>query len=161
MSARRALGYNPAACLWTLDEPDNYPASPPTCGGTSIRSHRFPALPAGGRRAPVCDRAGGAGWPRWRMDEAGNLVVTVAATAGLEDRAAVIIQNHLDMVTVKTADKQHDFRRDPLEPASGRWLAAGGSHHAGCRQRRGLCRRTGADDRPGGACIRHWSCCSP
>lgn len=51
----------------------------------------------------------------WRMDEAGNLVVYVAATGELGDRAAVIIQNHLDMVAVKTTDKEHDFSRDALD----------------------------------------------
>jgi len=50
----------------------------------------------------------------WRMDATGNLLVSVAATAGREDRPAVIIQNHLDMVTVKTGDKDHDFTRQPL-----------------------------------------------
>ena len=50
----------------------------------------------------------------WRMDTTGNLLVSVAATAGREDRPAVIIQNHLDMVTVKTGDKDHDFTRQPL-----------------------------------------------
>ncbi|WP_197911904.1 zinc-binding metallopeptidase family protein [Kineobactrum salinum] len=51
---------------------------------------------------------------RWQKDSTGNLVVSVPASAGREDRSTVIIQNHLDMVTVKTGDKDHDFRRDPL-----------------------------------------------
>lgn len=55
-----------------------------------------------------------AGGHSWRMDEEGNLVVAVAASAGMENRETVIIQNHLDMVTVKTQEKQHDFTRDPL-----------------------------------------------
>ena len=50
----------------------------------------------------------------WRMDDEGNVVVTVPATPGFEPRGTVIIQNHLDMVTVKKADKEHDFSRDPL-----------------------------------------------
>ena len=50
----------------------------------------------------------------WRMDGAGNLVVAVPANRGREGGEPVIIQNHLDMVTVKTAAKEHDFSRDPL-----------------------------------------------
>lgn len=50
----------------------------------------------------------------WQTDARGNLVVRVPGSAGRESESAVIIQNHLDMVTVKTDDKQHDFTRDPL-----------------------------------------------
>lgn len=61
----------------------------------------------------------------WSMDEVGNLVISVAATGGMEDRPTVIIQNHLDMVTVKTGDKSHDFHTQglTLEVADG-WLKA-------------------------------------
>jgi dipeptidase D len=38
---------------------------------------------------------------RWRLDDFGNLVVYVPASAGLEAAPVVVIQNHLDMVTVK------------------------------------------------------------
>ena len=51
----------------------------------------------------------------WEMDAEGNLVVRVAASASMESSGIVIIQNHLDMVTVKTEDKDHDFFRDPLQ----------------------------------------------
>jgi dipeptidase D len=51
----------------------------------------------------------------WQMDEQGNLLVRVPASPGLEASGTVIIQNHLDMVTVKTEDKAHDFSRDPLD----------------------------------------------
>ena len=51
----------------------------------------------------------------WRTDDVGNLVITVPATAGMEKRPTVIVQNHLDMVTVKTEDKTHDFLNDPLD----------------------------------------------
>ena len=61
----------------------------------------------------------------WRMDEVGNLVVTVPASPGMEGKGTVIIQNHLDMVTVKTGDKEHDFYTQPLtlEVKEG-WLKA-------------------------------------
>lgn len=47
-------------------------------------------------------------------DAAGNLVVYVPASPGCEAAQTVVIQNHLDMVTVKTGDKEHDFNSDPL-----------------------------------------------
>jgi dipeptidase D len=79
-----------------------------------------------------------AGGHSWRMDDEGNLVVAVAATAGMEDRQTVIIQNHLDMVTVKNEDKQHDFSRDPLSlHVEGDWVRAdrttlGADNGVGC-----------------------------
>jgi dipeptidase D len=75
---------------------------------------------------------------KWRMDEVGNLVVYVTATAGMEERETVIIQNHLDMVTVKTTECVHDFHTDPLtlKVADG-WLSAdrttlGADNGVGC-----------------------------
>ncbi len=75
---------------------------------------------------------------RWQTDAAGNLVIYVTATAGLEDRPTVVIQNHVDMVTVKTDDKDHDFSRDPLTlEISDGWLKAdrttlGADNGVGC-----------------------------
>jgi dipeptidase D len=51
---------------------------------------------------------------RTRMDDRGNLVVSVPASEGREESPRVIIQNHLDMVTVKSEEKCHDFYTDPL-----------------------------------------------
>jgi dipeptidase D len=51
----------------------------------------------------------------WRSDAEGNLLVSVPAKGGLDASGTVIIQNHLDMVTVKTEDKDHDFDTDPLD----------------------------------------------
>lgn len=48
------------------------------------------------------------------QDAIGNLVVYVPGSTGREAEPALIIQNHLDMVTVKTDDKEHDFSTDPL-----------------------------------------------
>ncbi len=50
-----------------------------------------------------------------RMDDFGNLAVYVAASSGREHEATVLIQNHLDMVTVKTESSSHDFEREPLQ----------------------------------------------
>jgi dipeptidase D len=59
------------------------------------------------------------------VDEAGNLVVYVPASPGYEGAQTVAIQNHLDMVTVKTEDKEHNFDTDPIElQVIGRWLTA-------------------------------------
>ncbi|WP_320824435.1 beta-Ala-His dipeptidase [Reinekea sp.] len=60
-----------------------------------------------------------------QVDSTGNLLVWVPATAGCEQAPVVAVQNHLDMVTVKTGDKKHDFSRDPLTlQIEGPWLSA-------------------------------------
>lgn len=61
----------------------------------------------------LIDTATAHGHP-WRRDAAGNLVICVPASPGYEHRPTVIIQNHVDMVTVKAEEKQHDFSHDPL-----------------------------------------------
>jgi dipeptidase D len=62
---------------------------------------------------------------KWQTDSSGNLLVHVPASEGRGRDAAVIIQNHLDMVTVKTEDKAHDFSRDPLQlSVEDGWLKA-------------------------------------
>jgi len=96
-------------------KPDNYPATPAHLWRHFYQITQIPrpSRQEAAVRQYVIDQAEQGGHP-WRMDPAGNLVVTVAASVGMGDREPVIIQNHLDMVTVKTADKQHDFTRDPL-----------------------------------------------
>jgi len=60
-----------------------------------------------------------------RTDAVGNLVIYVPASAGYENRPAVILQGHLDMVWEKTPDSNHDFTHDPLRLIrSGDWLTA-------------------------------------
>ncbi len=62
---------------------------------------------------------------RWQLDATGNLVVYVPASPGREHHSTVVIQNHLDMVTVKTGDKVHDFFADPLSlKVEDGWLLA-------------------------------------
>ena len=96
-------------------KPDDYPSHP-----SHLWEHfyRITQIPRPSRHEDAVRRyvieqaeAGGHGW---RRDAQGNLVVSVAATPGRENGARVIIQNHLDMVTVKTAGKEHDFTSDPL-----------------------------------------------
>ena len=96
-------------------KPDNYPAEPAHLWRHFYQITRIPrpSRQETAVRQYVIDQAE-LGGHAWRMDEEGNLVVAVAASPGMEHRGAVIIQNHLDMVTVKTADKQHDFNCDPL-----------------------------------------------
>jgi dipeptidase D len=120
-------------------KPDNYPCTPAHLWRHfyAITQIPRPSREEAAVRQYVIDQAEHGGHS-WRMDEEGNLVVTVAASAGMEHRAAVIIQNHLDMVTVKTADKQHDFTRDPLSLAvEDGWLRAdrttlGADNGVGC-----------------------------
>lgn len=75
---------------------------------------------------------------RWQLDAIGNLVVYVPASPGREGNGTVIIQNHLDMVTVKNGDKTHDFFTDPLSlKVEDGWLLAdqttlGADNGVGC-----------------------------
>ncbi len=75
---------------------------------------------------------------RWQLDATGNLVVYVPASPGREHHGTVIIQNHLDMVTVKTGDSPHDFFADPLTlKVEDGWLLAdrttlGADNGVGC-----------------------------
>jgi dipeptidase D len=107
-------------------KPDDYPEQPAHLWEHFYRITRIPR-PSRAEQAVrqyVIEQAEGAGCG-WRMDEAGNLRVAVPASAGREASAPVIIQNHLDMVTVKTEDKRHDFTRDPLElRVENGWLCA-------------------------------------
>jgi dipeptidase D len=120
-------------------KPDNYPSTPAHLWRHFYQITQIPrpSKQEAAVRQYVIDQAEQGGHP-WRMDQEGNLVVAVAASAGMAAREPVIIQNHLDMVTVKTADKQHDFSRDPLSLAvEDGWLHAdrttlGADNGVGC-----------------------------
>lgn len=120
-------------------KPDNYPLEP-----AHLWQHfyQFTQIPRPSKqeqavRQYLIDLAQEGGHD-YRMDEEGNIVISVAASPGREGRPTVIIQNHLDMVTVKTSDKQHDFERDPLElQVVDGWLSAdrttlGADNGVGC-----------------------------
>jgi dipeptidase D len=120
-------------------KPEHYPDEPAHLWEHFYRLTQIPrpSKEEEAARGYVIAQAEPCGCP-WRCDDAGNLVVTVAASAGREDRPAVIIQNHLDMVTVKTGDKEHDFHTQPLalQVADG-WLSAdrttlGADNGVGC-----------------------------
>ena len=120
-------------------KPNNFPAEP-----AHLWQHFYaitqiprPSKQEQAVRQYVIDQAEQLGHS-WRTDDEGNLVVSVAASPGREARPAVIIQNHLDMVTVKTAEKDHDFEKDPLslQVVDG-WLSAdrttlGADNGVGC-----------------------------
>ncbi len=48
-------------------------------------------------------------------DSCDNVFIRRPASPGYEDRAAVLLQGHMDMVCEKNADTVHDFTRDGLE----------------------------------------------
>ena len=59
------------------------------------------------------------------IDDAGNVVMRVAATPGYENRETAILQAHMDMVPQKTKDSAHNFETDPIETwIDGEWLRA-------------------------------------
>ncbi len=61
----------------------------------------------------------------YRQDEIGNLVIEKPATAGYEDKDAVILQAHIDMVPQKNSDTNFDFEKDPIQPLiDGEWVTA-------------------------------------
>ncbi|RLQ20965.1 beta-Ala-His dipeptidase [Seongchinamella sediminis] len=107
-------------------KPEQYPRQP-----AHIWEHfyQFTQIPRPSAREAavrqyVIDLAEQAGH-RHQLDTAGNLVIYVSASPGREDSPTVIIQNHLDMVTVKTADREHDFDTDPLRlQVEDGWLGA-------------------------------------
>ncbi|KJE35331.1 aminoacyl-histidine dipeptidase [Thalassospira sp. HJ] len=58
-------------------------------------------------------------------DSGSNLVVSVPATAGFEDRKIVILQAHVDMVTQANSGSTHNFDTDPIRMVmDGEWITA-------------------------------------
>lgn len=66
---------------------------------------------------------------KWKQDAVGNIVICRPGSRGGGEAApAVIIQGHVDMVTEKNADNQHDFTRDPIRLVrDGDWITADGT----------------------------------
>ncbi|WP_410498086.1 aminoacyl-histidine dipeptidase [Chitinibacter sp. S2-10] len=63
-----------------------------------------------------------------RLDQVGNLIIRKPATAGLADRQGVVLQAHLDMVTLKNEGTEHDFLTDPIIPQiNDGWVLAQGT----------------------------------
>ncbi|MEI7500530.1 MAG: aminoacyl-histidine dipeptidase [Bacteroidota bacterium] len=62
------------------------------------------------------------------IDEAGNVLIRKPAIRGFENRQAVILQSHLDIVCEKNSDIVHDFDLDPIIPwIDGNWIKAKGT----------------------------------
>lgn len=58
-------------------------------------------------------------------DEAGNVIIKVPASKGMEKKPIVVLQGHMDMVCEKTPDSDHDFSKDPIKFVyDGEWLKA-------------------------------------
>ena len=61
-------------------------------------------------------------------DSAGNIVIRKDASDGYENRPAVILQAHLDMVCQKNSETVHDFEKDPVKTyIDGEWVKAQGT----------------------------------
>ncbi|MBS9433723.1 beta-Ala-His dipeptidase [Photorhabdus hainanensis] len=61
-------------------------------------------------------------------DQVGNILIRKPASKGLENRKAVVLQAHLDMVPQKNNDTAHDFTKDPIRPyIDGEWVTAQGT----------------------------------
>lgn len=61
-------------------------------------------------------------------DATGNVVMRKPATPGFEERPAVILQSHMDMVCEKNSDVDFDFERDPIRTRiDGGWVKAEGT----------------------------------
>lgn len=60
-----------------------------------------------------------------KLDQADNIYLTKAATAGMENAPGVVLQAHLDMVPQKNAAVEHDFTKDPIDAyINGDWVTA-------------------------------------
>ena len=62
------------------------------------------------------------------IDEAGNVLIRKPATAGMENKPAIVLQSHMDMVCDKLVDYDIDFLKDPIKSyIDGEWLKAEGT----------------------------------
>ncbi len=64
----------------------------------------------------------------YRKDAIGNVVMRKPATAGFEERPAVVLQAHMDMVCEKNSDVEFDFEHDAIRTRiDGEWVKAEGT----------------------------------
>ena len=62
------------------------------------------------------------------VDKVGNVIIKKPATAGMENRKAVVLQSHLDMVHQKNNDTKFDFDTQGIEMyVDGDWVRARGT----------------------------------
>lgn len=63
-----------------------------------------------------------------RVDKVGNVIIKKPATTGMENRKAVILQAHLDMVHQKNNDTSFDFENQGIDMyVDGDWVRANGT----------------------------------
>ncbi len=63
-----------------------------------------------------------------QKDGAGNVIISKPATKGMEDRKAIVLQSHLDMVHQKNNDTDFDFDNQGIEMyIDGDWVRAKGT----------------------------------
>ncbi|NMH86613.1 aminoacyl-histidine dipeptidase [Flavivirga algicola] len=61
-------------------------------------------------------------------DEVGNVIIKKPATPGMEDRTAIVMQSHLDMVHQKNGDTNFDFETQGIDMyIDGDWVRAKGT----------------------------------
>jgi len=61
-------------------------------------------------------------------DAVGNVIIKKPATSGMEDRKAIVMQSHLDMVHQKNSDTDFDFLTQGIEMfVDGDWVKAKGT----------------------------------
>lgn len=62
------------------------------------------------------------------VDKVGNVIIKKSATAGMENRATIVMQSHLDMVHQKNNDTKFDFDAQGIDMyVDGDWLKAKGT----------------------------------
>ena len=62
------------------------------------------------------------------IDEVGNVIIKKPATVGMENKATVVLQSHLDMVHQKNADTVFDFDKQGIDMyVDGDWVKAKGT----------------------------------
>lgn len=62
------------------------------------------------------------------VDKVGNIIIKKPATSGMEDRKAIVMQGHVDMVHQKNADTNFDFEKEGINMfVDGDWVKAKGT----------------------------------
>ncbi len=64
----------------------------------------------------------------YKVDEVGNVVIIKKADPGFENKPAIILQGHIDMVCEKNKETEHDFEKEGIKlVVDGDWLKADGT----------------------------------
>jgi len=62
------------------------------------------------------------------VDKVGNIIIKKPATSGMEDRKAIVMQGHVDMVHQKNADTNFNFQKEGIKMfVDGDWVKAEGT----------------------------------